>query len=421
MGVAAKAREAWFHSMRRMRVRGAGSVILRVMALTDSLGSGAYLTMSALVLTEYLGYSIARAAVLLALAATCGALVLVPLGKLADAWSPKWMLVVLYLARGIGFVTLFFRPDFFVVLLLLCVTVSSERSARALIQTLAMSVDPIHSMDLMARVRRSQNVGMCVGALIAADESRGISTVILVNSGSFFVAGCLASILYISTTPSTLLVRTHQPIHGLAYRIRSGVHSLDRRLLSAAALSSVLGIQTSILVLALPLWIVHRTDLPTAIAPCALLFNAFLVILFQVRMSSRISGVMSASKALIDAGILLIAMALMFSFLQNSMTLWLGASLVLGMVLFQSFAEMRQQAGAWGISYALANPGRLSADLSLFNLGSAIRDIFSPLAIAAIVAAPGSAGWICFAFVILAVVIAIRRCVPYWEVPPGAA
>src|SRR5260221_5517923 len=80
--------------------------ILAVNGFVGSLGTGLFLTGSVLYYTRVVGLSDAQVGLGLSVAGICGMLGSVPIGRLADRWGPRQMMVVLHLWRGVGYALL---------------------------------------------------------------------------------------------------------------------------------------------------------------------------------------------------------------------------------------------------------------------------------------------------------------------------
>ena len=77
-------------------------------------------------------------------------------------------------------------------------------------------------------------------------------------------------------------------------------------------------------------------------------------------------------------------------------------TLLCGAALLHSLAEILSQAGAWGLSFELANPLQAGAYQGMFGMGSALGAMLAPLVVTATVVEHGVPGWAILGAVFLA-------------------
>ncbi|SHM25634.1 hypothetical protein [Actinacidiphila paucisporea] len=386
-------------------LRRYGSPVV-VAALVDSLGSGAYLGVSVVVLTRFVGLPNLMVGGFLSAAGVVAFLLLVPLGLLAERIGARPMLVGLHAARALAYALLLLRPPEAVVLVLLCVITAGERSAIPMLQTLAGQLDAASRVATMARVRVTQNAGMSAGAGLAAlalavHSTNGLVTIVVGNIVSYLGAG-------------TLLLRrpgvAADPAAARPAPARTRRFTLlhDRRFVTATALCAVLGLHAPVLTIGIPLWITTRTTLPSWVLPALVVGNTATVVLLQVRLSKGADRTRGAGRALGQSGALLAVAAVLLGCMAV-VPGGAGLALLAVAVVAHAGAEMRQQAGAWGLSYALSPADRHARYLSFFSLGSVARNAVAPLLLTAVIAAPGAWGWLALALgLATASVLAVR-------------
>ncbi|MFD8735926.1 MFS transporter [Streptomyces sp. NPDC059618] len=364
-----------------------------VAALVDSLGSGAYLGLSIVMLTRYVGLPALTAAGFLSAAGVVAFLLLVPLGLLAERIGARTMLVTLHATRAGAYALMLLRPPAALVLVLLCAVTAGERSAIPMLQTLAAEQNESDRVKTMARVRVMQNTGMSIGAGLAAlaltvRSTTGLVAVVLWNILSYLGAGALL-LRGPRRTPAP-------PPASPATRTPRFVMLRDGRFAAATVLCAVLGLHAPVLTFAVPLWVTSRTSLPSGVLPALVLCNTVSVVLLQVRLSKGTDETRGAGRALSQSGLLLALTALLMACTLAVPGGWAVAILVAA-ILAQAGAEMRQQAGAWGLSYALSPIEHRARYLSFFSLGSVARNAVAPILLTAVIAAPGAWGWLALA------------------------
>jgi hypothetical protein len=79
-------------------------------------------------------------------------------------------------------------------------------------------------------------------------------------------------------------------------------------------------------------------------------------------------------------------------------------------VILLTFGEIAQSAGAWGLSYNLADESRVNEYQSLFGFSLNIQEVVGPILVTALtLSVPGGLGWLVLAaFALLPVGVATR-------------
>jgi MFS family permease len=391
---------------------------LAITAIIDSLGSGAYLGMSIIVLTRYVGLGLVQASVYVSTASVVAFLQLVPLGALADRVGARRMLIALHVMRGTAYLALLAKPPALLVLALMCAVTASDRSATPLLQTVVGQVAKDDRIATMARVRVVQNIGFSGGAGLAAlalllPGPTGLQLIVLWNVASFFGA---ALTLLVGT--SAAVDRGRATETAPVPRRKPFVLLKDGRFAMATVLSGLLGLHAPVLTLAFPLWITTRTTLPGSVVPSVVAGNCVVVVLLQSRLSRGLDDVVLSGRALAQSGLLLAgSAALMAAMIIHKPV---GGGVVGGVflalaVVAQAGAEIRQQGGAWGISYALSPEDRRATYLSFFSLGSVLRNAVAPLILVWVVRAPGTSGWLVLAIGLLLLGVITRIATSRWS------
>src|SRR6266540_2944652 len=125
------------------------SRLLIVVALVDSLGTGLFLSGSAVFFTRSAGLSTTEVGVGLTAGGLCALLTLTPLGMLADRIGPRAAAVLMHFWRAIGFVGYAFVHDFVGFMLIACLVMPPTRAIEPIGQ---MFVDRAVGAELRIRV-----------------------------------------------------------------------------------------------------------------------------------------------------------------------------------------------------------------------------------------------------------------------------
>ncbi len=168
----------------------------------------------------------------------------------------------------------------------------------------------------------------------------------------------------------------------------------DRPYAMVALLNTVLLLYMPMLSLVVPLWIVQRTEAPRWIVSAMLILNTLSVVLFQVRVAKRVTGLRSATRMVRWAGALMTACCAVFALSASGRSAWSAAAILLAAAALQVTAEMMQASGSWEISFTLAPADKQGQYQGFFGSGVAVARMAGPLLLTTLVLGLGQAGWI---------------------------
>jgi MFS family permease len=370
--------------------------LLIVVALVDSLGTGLFLSGSAVFFTRSAGLTTTEVGIGLTIGGCCALLSLTPLGMLADRIGPRAAAVLMHFWRAVGFVGYAFVHDFVSFLLIACFVVPPTRAIEPIGQ---MFVDRAVGAELRMRVmavfRSVYNIGFTLGALLttivlAIDTRPVFLSIVLGNALTFLIAGVL--LLKVPLLPDT---NPHSPLFGWPHSLRHG------RYLIVAGLNGVLVLHIPLLGIAIPLWTTLHTAAPRVLVGPLIMVNTLLAILLQVRVSRSTSTLDGGVTALRRASVCLAGCAVVLAFASRFDAFWASVLLLAGIVLL-TFGELLQSAGGWSLSYELAPRDRQGEYLAVFNLGVAAMYTVGPALVAIGIVDRGLPGWLGLAACFLA-------------------
>ncbi|NKF30763.1 MFS transporter, partial [Pseudomonas sp. BGM005] len=142
----------------------------------------------------------------------------------------------------------------------------------------------------------------------------------------------------------------------------------DPRYLLLTVLSAVFGMQFGVAELGMPLWVTENTDAPEVTVALLLIVNTTLVVLFQVRASRGTHELRVAGRVTMIAGWLMVAACLIYA-LAAGLPAWAAVAVLVLAMVAHTFAEILSQAGAWGLSFELADQVRAGAYQGVFGMG----------------------------------------------------
>lgn len=356
--------------------------------LTDWIGTGFYLSISAIFLTRSAGLRPSEVGLVLAIAGMVAFFGSVHVGRLGDRLGPRQVLLVLYVVRAAAFAGLSIVHDLAVTLVMLSVIALCDQAASSMYQALAdVMAGPEERVGLMARMRVAINIGITLGTVPAgialATQDHSFAPLLLGNAASYLFAGLIVATLPAGRSPAAPVTR--------------------RRLLipspATAAMISINGLMSLwvvILNVGLPLWIVDATAAPRALVAILYGTSTVVAIFMQARVARWVNSYLRAAQAQRLAGILL---ALCCGCLAGSALIGGAACtmLLITGVLCLSGGELLTVSSAWEVSFRLAPPGRSAEFFATYGLGRAGAQVAGPILITVAVLALGVPGWLALA------------------------
>ncbi len=391
--------------------------VLRALVTSTAVsrvGRGVFLTVTVLFFTQILGLGAGEAALVLAVSSACGVVASLVGGWLSDRRSARRIAFACEALGGLLLAGYAFAGDFLSALILASLSGffdSVGHSARSAI--IARGLAPERRVHARAVLRTVTNLSIALGSGIAA-IALALGTapayrVVILAAGLLCAIGSIPLLRLPSSVDaparSTTALRTDTgSINTVAQAERSDWRRRspwrDPRYLLLTVLSAVFGMQFGVAELGVPLWITQETEAPTVIVSVLLVLNTALVVLFQVRASRGTHDIRVAGRVTMIAGWLMAGACFIYALAAGLPTWAAIAVLVLGMVA-HTFAEILSQAGAWGLSFELADPVRAGAYQGVFGMGFSLGALASPMIVNATALTYGLAGWGMLALIFL--------------------
>ena len=379
---------------------------LAVLHFLDSVGSGLFITSSAVYFVVVAHIPPAQVGLGISLAGLSGFVATVLTGMAANRVGARILLIFCMLGLAGAYClypAVHALPSFLCVVALVgALEWGSAPLFHVLITDLAGEEDRINAR---AALRSVFNVGFSVGALLAAAligiGGAAMQWLPLGNALSFLLAAGLAWRL-----PG--IVRTRQKSERVS-RFRA---LRDAPFLSAVLTSSLLALHAAVLAVGIPLWILRYQVLPHNVIPLIFVLNTVLVILFQVKVAQGANTLDGAVSAARRAG-LLSAAACLTLILGSFASAPVMGGVALAAVLLFTFAELRQSASVFGLSYGLAPAGARGEYLGAFHLHKVIQATVGPAVVSFLVVDHGFSGWLAIGLIFLAGAAAIGPAVSW--------
>ncbi|ACU77259.1 major facilitator superfamily MFS_1 [Catenulispora acidiphila DSM 44928] len=373
---------------------------LEIATFVSSFGNGLYLTVAALYFTRTLGFGASRVGVVLTVAGLAGVLASLPAGRAADRFGIKPVYTLLLLAEAVTLGALAFCTSFWAFAVVACLSTAVDRAASAVRQALyAQAFNPETRVADRAAIRAVTNVAIGVGAAAAAlvlqADSRWLfQAAILSNALSFVgVVVLLPGIALREPVRESVSkpVRDAKIPDAPASR-RSTRIRVARSYQAVSALNAVMTLQFAFFDIGLPLWLLQDTRAPRFMVSGMLILNTVLVALFQVRVARGVAGIAAAARAT-WVGALILAAACVVTACAKGLSPVAAVAVLLVAALLLTAGEMLNQAGAWTLSYDLADERAVGAYQGAFNAGTAAGQMAGPLVVTQTAIRHGLAGW----------------------------
>ncbi|WP_411958872.1 MFS transporter [Pseudomonas sp. s4] len=370
------------------------SLLLLLIAFVDASGRGLFLAGATFFYTQVVGLSSVQVGIGLGLAGLCGLVCTVPIGRIADRLGAARVLAVLQVWRMLGFLIYPFVNDFYAFLLIACFIGCVEQAVWPIIQTLVgAAVKSDAYVKTMSKVAIVRNVAYMIAAGVFA-------IVVGVASSPNAVIGLLIANALAFLISAVLLVVAKLPQAAAREQVESApaavaAHPLKNlNFLSLSLCNGILSLHQAVMTIAVPLWLLTKTQAPKALIGLILVVNGIMAITLQLMFSKRGNEVVHAARKHLYAGITLALSCAMVAMTTADQSPYLAAGILLLGCVVMTFGELWQCAGAWGISYYLAPAENRAYYLSVYALGANLMTVVFPAILPIAVVERGAAGWI---------------------------
>jgi len=378
----------------------------RVLAASfvDALGTGLFLPLTVAYLSRVVGLSPIQIGLGLAIAGFAAVAAASVSGALVDRYDARAVVLGCFSVSALGFLA-YIAVDSFLSFVAVAVALQlasrMERPATAAL-VLDVSSGP-ERVGSLAWQQTSRNLGYGVGGLLAglallAHGKSPFVVVLAANAASYVVAGALVWRL------PAIRPAAREPGHRDGYR---AVLS-DRPYVGLALLNVVVALHDSLLLVAMPLWILTRTSAPLALTGLLFTLNTVLVVLLQVRTARRIAARRGISAGYRTAAHDYDVACVAFALAAGASTQVAVVLLVMALAAL-TLGELENTAGEWFLSVELAPHHLRGRYLGLFKTSMALQQAIGPLVVTAILVHWGRMGWIALALALASAVLASRR------------
>lgn len=384
---------------------------LLTVTLVDTLGRGAFFTLTSLYLITIVGIPAVAVGLGLTVAGAVGVASSLVFGHLADRFSARRMLVWLHLVQGLALISYVLVHDLpTLVATASVVTLAQQGGGSVRGAAVGRAFPGTERVRVRATMRTVTNVGIGVGTALAA-VPLAIGTgeayrVTMVLSGALFLASAVlvaglpavrVDAAPVDRTDTGTIVR-QEPAGRSPYR--------DVRFLAVTALTGLFGMQFGLFEVGVPIWVVQHTVAPDVLVSPLLLVNTVIVVLLQVRLSRGTDTVAGAARVMRHAGwVMAVACGLWAAAGWVRGDDWVPAAIATAVLVVaavaHSLAEITSSAAGWALSFELAPADRMGAYQGVYGTGYAVAAMIAPTVVTLTAVDLGTAGWAILAVVFL--------------------
>lgn len=380
---------------------------LAVAFFVNMVGAGLYMTGAALFFTRSVGLSVAQVGIGMGAASLIGLLAGIPVGRLADARGAREAYLVTLAAQAAGMTALLFVRGFWLFTLVICVTQLANSASVAARGPLIRGFAGQHSTAYRSYLRAVGNLAgsfgaLAAGAVVQLDTRAAYAFLVLGNALTF-----LACAAVISRLPHLAPVPV-PPMTGRWTALK------DRPFMTVTLLDGIMSIQGQVLVFALPLWIVERSDAPRWLVGASAVLNTLMVVALQVRAGRGVDSSAAATQAVRRSGpAFLLGMAVIA--VTGDLPAILAAVLILVGVAVHTIGELWHEAASLELSFALAPEHAQGQYSGLFGMGHGLANSLAPSLLGLFCITWGARGWLAMGGIFVAVALMMPYAVRWAE------
>lgn len=180
----------------------------------------------------------------------------------------------------------------------------------------------------------------------------------------------------------------------------------DKASITVTLLDSIMWIQGTVLVFALPLWIVGHTHAPRWVVGAAVVINTAMVVTLQVRASRGIDSNPAAAVAVRRSGVaFLIGMALIA--MAAGLPGWVAVVVLVAGVALHTIGELWHAAGSLELRVRLAPAHAQGQYSGVFGFGRGLGNVVAPAILGLLCITWGVRGWLMMGGIFVAIGLAM--------------
>jgi predicted MFS family arabinose efflux permease len=375
-------------------------------ALLYGIGSGSFLTTSAVFFTKVVGLSAATVGLGMTIAGIITFAAAAPLGRAADRVGPKTMWAVASLAEAICYLAYpevrGFAAFLVVVTVLRLINAAGSAGYGAYSLNLYVGEERIAAL---ANNRSALNAGFTIGAGLGA-LALGAGSDTAIRLLPLFVG----VVILINAAVIFRLPDTAKPVLDRAQRKQRERQKRssalrNRPFVAISVLGGVLSTNQVILSVVIPLWLVEDTNAPHLLLAGLFATNTIMAVTLQTVAARGSHTLPGAVRATYRSAVCFAASCVVVMFTHGTAE-WLTIALVWLAHIILTGAELFQAAAGWGFTSLLSDPDRRGEYQGVNQVGQTIGSVWAPAVYTYLAMNWHTAGWLAIAAIVVLAAIA---------------
>ena len=354
--------------------------------LISRIGNGLFMTIEVIYFSVIVGLSPFEISLAIGAGGLAALLFSVPSGLIADRFGPRRVVFWSHVLEGLLLLPLIFIRDFWALVLvnvlISLVATAGHNATSTLISTMGTGEERV---SIRAAQRAMANMGIGFGTVFA-----GIA-LWLNTELAYEVTIAFDFLLFMLAARFVLRLPNAKPTTKKGDAI-SFVALKDYRFLGATLLNGIVSLHFVIQGVALPLWILNYTEVPTWWVSVLFVINTVLVTVLQIRMS-RGTGTLMMSVKKFRIGTAYLLLSCVVYGLAADLPIWIAASILVTGMVVHTMGELLAAAGSWSIGFDLAEEKHMGQYQGVYSLGWGLGGSFGPLYVTSMILGFGVAGW----------------------------
>lgn len=354
--------------------------------LISRIGNGLFMTIEVIYFSVIVGLTPLEISLAIGAGGLAALLFSVPSGLIADRFGPRRVVFWSHILEGLLLLPLIFIRDFWALVLInvliSLVATAGHNATSTLISTMGTGEERV---SIRAAQRAMANMGIGFGTVFA-----GIA-LWLNTELAYEVTIAFDFLLFMLAARFVLRLPNAKPTTKKGDAI-SFVALKDYRFLGATLLNGIVSLHFVIQGVALPLWILNYTEVPTWWVSVLFVINTVLVTVLQIRMS-RGTGTLMMSVKKFRIGTAYLLLSCVVYGLAADLPIWIAASILVTGMVVHTMGELLAAAGSWSIGFDLAEEKHMGQYQGFYSLGWGLGGSFGPLYVTSMILGFGVAGW----------------------------
>jgi MFS family permease len=361
--------------------------------LVTMFGFGLVMTATPLYATRIVGLSARQVGLGMTIAGLIGLLAAIPMGDLADRRGPREVVRAAILVQAVSATCYIFIHGFGEFVAVTTVSMLSMNAGMSADGALLRRLGGEEASAFRASTQAITNLGISIGAVgcgaaIQISTPTAYRALFAVNAGTLIASWAILKRLpHYPPLP--------KPDEGPRWAALA-----DRPFVAYTVLAGFMFMEYLVTVLLLPLWVVDHTHSPRWTVSLFLLINTVLVVLFQVRVGSRVKTVRQGGAALRRAGVIFFLSCSAMG-LAAGLPGWAALLLLAGAVALHTYGELWHSAAVYALDFGLPPEHAQGQYQGLVGIGTGTGQAVAPVLLIGVCLTLGLAGWVglgaCFA------------------------